>query len=427
MKIFKIVSISLITALICLESIFRITGFVAYKKIETLNEIKPEDAHKIRILTLGSSTTADVMSENGMSAWPRQLEKMLNADGEKFRVYNVARPSLLIADILYDLPDNIETYKPHVVAFLIGSLEDDRIYFLPKSEKWFFKSKVLKFIYLTAWNLKMTWFAPKEVPSKDFDQVPGVAEILEKLKTHPLSSVQSDLDKMTSQFSITEKAQFYAFLANKGPNLQFHSNNFMNSFLLRKKSFENGIYVWDNMMLFVGLADRVGRQKDCVEAAGSYLEKGFALKPFFYSELQRCVSKLPSPDLEVLKKVVLNSRQFYDVKIGQQQDPVKIGFKNLISSLDKEGLLYIAVSPPNEDDNAMKRIVLPLVENSKNFAFASNFENFRNGLKKGKWQDYFIDRVNITGGHTTTLGHKLIAESVSQAVQILLEKNPTVP
>ena len=68
-----IVVASIFTTLLLIEIGMRLSGLGILAMQEAGNEIRPDDATMVRIVTLGESTTADSCFE-GSQAWPRQLE-----------------------------------------------------------------------------------------------------------------------------------------------------------------------------------------------------------------------------------------------------------------------------------------------------------------------------------------------------------------
>ena len=83
--------------------LLRATGFVLAADLAKAG-VSAEDYNKIRILTLGESTTDDTMAiESRSKSWPKQLEEILLQRGYNVWVYNVAKSGSSTYYILRDL------------------------------------------------------------------------------------------------------------------------------------------------------------------------------------------------------------------------------------------------------------------------------------------------------------------------------------
>ncbi|HUP57922.1 MAG TPA: GDSL-type esterase/lipase family protein, partial [Bdellovibrionota bacterium] len=99
------------------ELVLRLAGWALLSPSRQRNAIRPEDASKLRILTLGESTTADWETP---IAWPRQLENLLSARGVPARVYNEGVPGTSTALILSRIDELLERYRPELVVSMMG-------------------------------------------------------------------------------------------------------------------------------------------------------------------------------------------------------------------------------------------------------------------------------------------------------------------
>lgn len=102
-----------------------------------------------RILCLGDSTTAI----GGDSSWPGQLQQVLDSTSSTTRyvVINGGRTGTTSSDIVADLQDNLETFRPHLVIMMTGINENGlRMYrHVPGSNSILFENvKVYKFFAL---------------------------------------------------------------------------------------------------------------------------------------------------------------------------------------------------------------------------------------------------------------------------------------
>ena len=91
---------------------------------ENLNRLSATAGQDISILCIGESTTA----LGGANSWPRQLERILNnIQNEKtFRVINRGISGVKTTQILENLPDYLNKYRPTYVLAMVG-INDETI------------------------------------------------------------------------------------------------------------------------------------------------------------------------------------------------------------------------------------------------------------------------------------------------------------
>lgn len=147
-KLFLIV-LGFFLSLVILEIILRMGGFVFDFFQERQNKINLTES-EIRILCIGESTTA----LGGAASYPAQLEEILNDSGydKKFKVINAGRVSKTTKDVLEELPQLLDKYKPHVIVSMLG-VNDRKTYsdgrcVLLKVESFFENFRVYQFFEL---------------------------------------------------------------------------------------------------------------------------------------------------------------------------------------------------------------------------------------------------------------------------------------
>ena len=108
------------------------------------------------------------------------------------------------------------------------------------------------------------------------------------------------------------------------------------------------------------------------------------------------------------KKGILFKVGFHDL------NTIEYHYQRLYKKLNEEGIKYIAMQYPTLDINELKN----MFEGDKDIIFISNEENFKKALKKGKYEDYFIDKFadDFGFGHCTPKGNRLIAENVADII-----------
>lgn len=116
-KIFLILFGVLVT-LLGLEIVLRSAGFIFLTLQERSNKISLIKSGAYTILCLGESTTA----LGGESAYPRQLEKILNSNQDKiqFTVINKGIPAITTSHIVLHLEKYLTQYRPQIVITMMG-------------------------------------------------------------------------------------------------------------------------------------------------------------------------------------------------------------------------------------------------------------------------------------------------------------------
>ncbi|MEQ1878186.1 MAG: GDSL-type esterase/lipase family protein, partial [Bdellovibrionia bacterium] len=175
-------------------------GILAVQGIR--NEIRPDDSEKLRILTIGESTTADRFDDPGY-AWPRQLEQKLTQSGLKARVYNLGVAGTTSSFILERLGEQVDLFQPHIVISMIGI--NDSLVFVASSPAWWDRFRVVK---LLRWS-SFLWKQPDVFPPKNFLTSAITEKVLASMGSDDLSVLESEV----SRLGPVEKAQTYLYIA----------------------------------------------------------------------------------------------------------------------------------------------------------------------------------------------------------------------
>ncbi|MEQ1722480.1 MAG: SGNH/GDSL hydrolase family protein, partial [Pseudobdellovibrio sp.] len=137
--------VAIIIFLVFLETLLHITGVYYISEQDTVNQILPIDSEKIKILTVGDSTTDESFAvESGVVSWPTQLQASLNNAGYKVKIYNKAISGNNSYFIVGQIEDHIEKYNPKIVIAMMGANDSPSIGVY--QSVWFDKIKVLKLI-----------------------------------------------------------------------------------------------------------------------------------------------------------------------------------------------------------------------------------------------------------------------------------------
>ena len=151
-----LIFLGLFISLIVLEIGLRLSGFIILSLQEYKNKLSIRQKGAYRIMCLGESTTASWGDE---SAWPNQLERILNGRGRgiEFSVINKGIAGINTAGILARLNENLNRYKPDMVIAMMGINDDYGSNVIAKERESPLFSlrlyKLMKFIWLHIANL----------------------------------------------------------------------------------------------------------------------------------------------------------------------------------------------------------------------------------------------------------------------------------
>lgn len=442
-KFFSIV-LGLCLFIILLEASLRLTAWTIIER-QQFSYVEPDfnDKKEIRIAVLGESTSAEYFAQSADMSWPKLLEQKLTIKypSMKFKVYNLAVPSINTTQLLEIYFSNYNQIRPHITIAMMGI--NDNFAVEPIHG---FNLQSIKVYKLLQWIVSAR---EKMGLVKDCQ----IAELL--------PSLNSDLDQRIKNGDFS----FDNFKPVQISNFNFNR-------VLGQKLF--------------GISDKRGLpcDNDCLkqkqhmfELANSYLQKAISICPidhetlrasFFVSNLlkQQAVARrnfevavqygyLPDPgtlsyiltfaDLRDKNDFIFNYAREHNLTISNKS-PLTITKNNyfrLIQFTRNNASKLILMPYPTASLNALKSV---LTENGTDstadiFAhtiykdsqdqtskilndiyFVSN-ENFNDKLRQFHFNELFTDNFCSTlgcrFGHTTTLGHDLIAENIVNQTQTL--------
>lgn len=113
-----LVLLGVLITVVLLEAGLRLAGSVFFLRQQLVNRLTLGRDEAVRILCIGESTTA----LGDEFAYPRQLEKILNkrSPEHRFAVINKGVPGTNTGEILVNVEEYLDTYRPHVVLVMMG-------------------------------------------------------------------------------------------------------------------------------------------------------------------------------------------------------------------------------------------------------------------------------------------------------------------
>jgi lysophospholipase L1-like esterase len=135
----------IILALFIIELLLNIGGYfvkVIHENKEITKNLNRDSSEFLNILCIGDSHTFGVGAKPGFS-YPEQLQRMIDKENIKYKVYNLGIPGTNSSTVLLNIPKWIKMYKPKVVILMIGcndnlNLQNSNYYIFMKDKKSFF-------------------------------------------------------------------------------------------------------------------------------------------------------------------------------------------------------------------------------------------------------------------------------------------------
>jgi GDSL-like Lipase/Acylhydrolase family len=399
----------------------RTFGFFLQRPRYLRNLPLPEDKRKLRILALGESTTDDYFAPGVKGSWPAQLEAMLNEGGIPSRVYNEGLGGTQSAFILARLDEYLRTYQPHLVISMMGVNDMPGVVYgdtlFRRFQGQLYQFRLFKLFQWTFAAVERA-FSPCRLSNRDFPfHQENVGRGFQLSLGLPAAEVEARL-----RSSIHDESELAVV---------------MSAISARKR----GDY----------------SDSRAKEHALPYAERAFLLDPYNHWSIFHSLIGLSLPP-SVCEKVVKNlapckelvpdnlltivaacfslnpglseARQLWSRGIGMEigQDvATKKHYRILWEKLHEQGIPLIAMQYPTRPLADLQAYFDTKQLEASGITFVANEENFLRVLSVRPYKDVFIDRFAKTWGHTTRLGHRLIAENVLPAVKHVVLGNKFLP
>jgi hypothetical protein len=412
-------ALGLIAILLLLEVGMRIAGRGMLAEQEGNNEIQASDAQAIRIVAIGASTTADIFTTKDAPSWPRQLERKLQDQGVKVRVYNLGRVAATTSQILERLPEQLDRFQPHLAIAMMGTNDDNNL--IVADSSWWNSLRVVRFYHRLRLSMRRP---PDEFPPKNFDDGPTTQQVYSGLRSaNPLPTIDL-VEKNAQELEPIQRAQYYFYIgrilfAGEKDSDHKNSTDFYKRSLATK--FQGGSLLTETMYEYI----RTENDEECLKLAEIYAGHDWVVSDFLLRRFSQCALislKKASPLVENWKKL------FETVNPGFNFDEVVRGEELSIASyratyrlLKKRNITLIAMQFPTLPIQTLKDFFTE--GDFQDIIFAENKTNFDEALKKYGSDKVFTDKFNnFNFGHTTGFGHSLIADTAAKAVSEYLRR-----
>lgn len=412
---------SLLIAELCLYTFGKI-----YLKQSLANRKIYLKSNKIRILTIGESTTA----LGGNHSYPRLLEKELNKDGNNFKVINVAVPGYYLNEMVSELPKKLRVYKPHLIITMAGI--NDLLLGTPYEEPSFFSIykpkvyKLIEYIYINFFKSDTLKEKYKDQSKFAFKEDTLLKKELKKLENELIFSInKQELIKSYLEFLKKDKlytispVKFYKYSINLALKICPADNSLCEKMMkafdkwnltilkTKPKYFKQKFYIEDILNIY-----GVSEFKDT-----TFLN---SLKSFF-------------------DKSILNSREFIIFKINnfycKRDSSCNDQDKNYISYLYSNNRFIVKklreiinIAKVSQSELIISGYATLNIDDLKtnidsSYPIYNSLEKpFQEALMNNKYEDLFTDNFAIEFGHATKKGNKIIASKLSKLIKEKLKR-----
>ncbi len=450
MKVWRkalLVLFGLVLAVALAEIGMRIVGLALISSQRAGSQIKPSDSDAIRILCLGESTTAEMFSDRGDMAWPKALERILNSSGKKrYRVYNVARPGLITSMIASDLARSLADYRPHVVVSMMGV--NDGNLSTRYDETGSSVLGELRVVKLVRWLMHAHRQPPVAEPPDVIGKKRSAAYFrrLRENNNHVIRAI----------FANNEAAAVkrLAALRRTDPELAVHvfaevrtladqrgrTNQAMRALMTAYAQGKPDLWMLQRITSYLANGTRGAlEEKLSRQAVELFIREhdagrpGIRLVSHFASIYTNLTSPLPAMDR------ILERHGVRKVRSTSYKNTAH-NYRAVHAKLQRAGVRWVAMAYPMTRVDALRNIFaeearyeyprlydalqkpfppLTILPRYRDIVFVENRDNFDRALRSRRSQEIFTDFFGTSFGHTTDLGHRLIAERLAPYIRKL--------
>lgn len=428
-----------LTFLILAELTLRLAGYIYVSNQDRLNKKSLQKNPNYTILALGESTT----EMGGEDSWPKQLEKILNekVPNVKFSVINKGRSGTNSHIILSELEENLNKYQPDMVITMMG-INDGITPDLQVQDKAFATNiekasnedsgpsliKQLK-IYKLLKLLKVLIDRQLGVQAQENSD----DKLHVELGNQYISQNRNEDAGKEYQKALEINGNSYEAIVGLGNYYKNNSENEEAEQMYRKAIAVDPQKTFGFIKLGIHLRD-LERYEESIQAfrkvieldpsnengyhelsiayryAGKFKEAEETIKSFLKINSN---SKYVYQDLENLYRQMGDYdkvNQVYSQVLGINTEAVN-NYRKLKEIVLARNIKLVAMQYPVRKVKTLKNLI-----GTDNVIFVDNEKNFKDALKEGKYDDYFIDKLGGDFGHATSKGNYLIASNVANVI-----------
>lgn len=420
----KKILLRLVLVAILLEISMRSLGNFLQSPSNQKNIIVDDDFKKIRILTIGESTTADFFSEGRDVSWPRILELKLRDRGLNARVYNEGLGGTISPLIIARMPEFIDKYKPHIVISMMGVND-------PLGVK--FENTYLSRLNLVVYNiriLKLLRWIKEYVDLKlscnfeelSFDVVKNrkiLDDSFSLSKTRTFKEIETHVRKLMPEFSDKDIALLFLNIAYliRGDMSQVAFQ--LNARPYLERAFE--LYPFNRSIAFFNLNGVGFSDQYCIKTSKVILQCGKNVPDDLLAAIAICMGRANKKNEVIKNEFTQSNISFLDDYINLKSYHYRVFHEQLKA----KKITHIAMQYPTLPVNDLRSLFTDkdgmLNSHFKDIIFISNEYNFKSQLKIKSYDKIFFDRFRGSWGHTTKFGHEMIADNLISTVEEVIK------
>ncbi len=442
LKNYLIIFIIVMASLTTIEGGIRLWGYFHRINHHQKPAIKDE---VIRILCIGESTSAPYYVDGVDYSFPKILDDLLkNSFGTKnIEVINVSNPSITSSQIAQKLSNQIQTYSPQIVISMLGINDHDLKYYTDQRHSYDYwnEIKILKLARL----IKTHLFPPKTLSTVDFgiDPIssmknPLFKKILKSINRLDVKETLSLSEQLFQKYP-SEKAALlrkigeeYWFLPNKKKivipkALDLAFDYFQQAYNI---SSNDGLII-ERYTHALHVRNQDGK---CLEVFEKLFEKNKILGLNLETRLIACATEnlaQPPHVARILKKLpfIIQDDAYHNTQNNYRYIQRLLSQNNIVHlaiSYPRIELQHLQILFSNIEANAhsypddlelnVDNKPVAILPEFKDIIFVNNESNFNLLLKEKNYNDLFIDYSTSRFGHTTKLGHEIIARNIYKTI-----------
>ncbi len=439
----------LLVALLLVELAMRVAGLYFTRRQLSTNLPRAADEGAFRVLCLGESTTAELFADKKTLAWPSMLQRMLNERsrvGKRYRVYNAAMPGLITSQVVADLDQQLARFRPHVVVTMIG-INDRHLqirYTGARGQDAGIFWRNIRVFQLVRW-LVSAYGEPRRSKTPMAPPVgPGDAAVTERLVREATRFIEGGRQLEAErhlQVAATRHPGPAASAANELYNR--NSDGKERALVIRigllkceleQADIDTLLHFSDDLVNGLVPKGDEALSHRALDIFVAFHASGRPVTPaavsHFASVYAHVKKRHPGMDrILALQRTTKNRSTPYQ--------NTAFHYRAVADKLRKRGTTYVAMAYPRTNVDAIRAVFarreeqrfnafydslqaeyppLKLKPEYRDVIIVGNHDNFQRELERRGWDALFEDSFGVSFGHTTTRGHRLIADNLSKTI-----------
>jgi tetratricopeptide (TPR) repeat protein len=408
--------------LVLLETGLRLGGFIILSVQKHRNKISLRQKGTYRILCIGDTAT---FSGNADDSYPRKLETILNQSsrGLAFSVVNKGIPAVDSSYIVLQLEDNLIIHRPDMVIVMMGI--NDGIAGVSYMESAFSKAgspleslKVYQLLKLLVMHIRAGFLGARQAPVLETQELmvrPGQKSPGQMYSRNDMAYVELGQYYIKNGKYALAEAVLKEALAQNDRNYWAYlrlgecygtQEKYTHAQEMLKKAIELNP---GNSSVYLELGEYYSRQRKFNEAEAIF-KQAIEINPWDdrgYGSLAVLYKERGVP--------FFSQKYFKKANVLRSRFPNPVTQKNYLAMWDMlrpKGIRLVCMQYPMRSVEPLKKIFgsVPGV------ILVGNERIFKDALRHARYDQYFVDSFAGDFGHCTSLGNRLLAESIAAVI-----------